>query len=127
MKTVAKVFNITEPTLFVTLLVSALSATIIGILCCNLLASEWGKDPSKVVIDEMVGIFVALLWIPINWQSMLAAFILFRLFDIWKPIGVSHAENLQGGLGVMADDIVAGIYANVILQLLLLLGFLNYG
>jgi phosphatidylglycerophosphatase A len=76
------------------------------------------KDPGEVVVDEVLGQWVALLgaaqW---NWKTYLAAFILFRLFDIWKPQPVRVAEALPGGTGIIADDIVAGIYAALILYI----------
>jgi len=72
------------------------------------------KDPSIVVIDEVAGQMVALLsgpfWIH-TWWSVLSAFLLFRLFDIWKPYPVRRLEALESGLGIMADDVLAGIYA----------------
>ena len=76
------------------------------------------KDPSEVVIDEFVGMLVAFLWLPVTWQSLVAAFLLFRLFDIWKPFPARRFEELPGGLGVMADDLVAGIYANLLFRIL---------
>ena len=74
------------------------------------------KDPSIVVIDEVAGQMIALLsgpfWIH-TWWSILSAFILFRLFDIWKPYPIRRLEALESGLGIMADDILAGVYALV--------------
>jgi phosphatidylglycerophosphatase A len=74
------------------------------------------KDPSIVVIDEVAGQMIALLsgpfWIQ-TWWSILTAFILFRLFDIWKPYPIRRLEKLEAGLGIMADDVVAGAYALV--------------
>jgi len=72
------------------------------------------KDPSIVVIDEVAGQMVALLSMPFwlaTWWSVLSAFLLFRLFDIWKPYPVRRLEALESGLGIMADDVLAGIYA----------------
>ena len=69
------------------------------------------KDASEVVIDEVAGQWIALLVVPLQWQWVLAAFALFRLFDIMKPGPVRMAEALPGGWGVMADDIVAGVLA----------------
>ncbi len=89
----------------------------LGVAAANALAEEWGHDPSKVVVDEMVGLWVAMLGIPLTWPWLLAAFVLFRIFDIWKPLGIKRAEALPGGWGVMADDVLAGIYSGILLHL----------
>ena len=84
--------------------------TAAGIWSADKLESEWGKDPSKVVVDEMVGVWIALLAVPVgNVWYILFAFLLFRFFDIFKPLGIRKMEQLEGGIGVMADDILAGI------------------
>jgi phosphatidylglycerophosphatase A len=76
------------------------------------------KDSRHIIIDEACGFFVSVLFIPFSIGYVLAAFFLFRIFDILKPFPVRQAETtFTGGLGVMADDIVAGIYANIILQI----------
>ena len=90
----------------------------LGIIASNKLESEWGKDPSKIVIDEVVGVWIALLFIPSEWQYTLGAFLLFRFFDIVKPLYIKRAEKLKGGWGVMFDDVLAGIYANIVLQVI---------
>jgi phosphatidylglycerophosphatase A len=90
--------------------------TILGIIGSNKLQNQWGKDPSRIVADEMVGMWISLLWIGAGWIPMISAFILFRFFDIVKPLGIHKTEQLPGGIGVMADDILAGIYANLLLQ-----------
>jgi phosphatidylglycerophosphatase A len=71
------------------------------------------KDPQYVVIDEVSGQFLTYLLAlaPLNWKYLLVGFILFRVFDIWKPFPARQAERLPGGWGIMADDWVAGIYA----------------
>ncbi|MAW88189.1 MAG: phosphatidylglycerophosphatase A [Phyllobacteriaceae bacterium] len=89
----------------------------LGVAATDALADEWGHDPSKVVVDEMVGLWVAMLGIPVTWQWLLAAFVLFRIFDIWKPLVIKRAEALPGGWGVMADDVLAGIYSAALLHL----------
>lgn len=89
----------------------------LGIIASNKLESEWGKDPSKIVIDEVVGVWIALLFIPSEWQYTLGAFLLFRFFDIVKPLYIKRAEKLKGGWGVMFDDVLAGIYANIVIQI----------
>src|SRR5258706_876927 len=70
------------------------------------------KDPGVIVVDEVLGQWVALAGArPLNWKSMLAAFALFRLFAIWKPQPVRAMETLQGGSGIMLEDVATGIYA----------------
>ena len=74
------------------------------------------KDPSRVVIDEVLGQWVTLAGATaLNWKSWLAAFILFRLLDIWKPAPVRQLESLPGGYGIVADDIMAGLYGALVL------------
>ncbi len=85
--------------------------SVLGVLSTNVLEPVWGKDPSCIVVDEMVGVWIALLAvIPVDWRYMLLAFVLFRLFDIFKPFGIRKLEKIEGGIGVMMDDILAGIY-----------------
>ena len=74
------------------------------------------KDHSTIVIDEIAGYLVAMLLVPGTWQYITAAFFLFRAFDIAKPFPLRRLEHLPGGLGVMLDDIGAGIYTNIVLQ-----------
>ena len=81
------------------------------------------KDPGIVVVDEVAGQLIAFLFIPLgmslNWWILIAGFLLFRLFDIWKPYPIRRLEALESGLGIMADDILAGVYAAATLTLLL--------
>ena len=77
------------------------------------------QDPGLVVIDEIVGMLVTMIAIPATPLAMALGFALFRIFDIWKPFPVGFVDQrLHGGLGIMLDDIVAGIYSLIILQLL---------
>ncbi len=78
----------------------------------------WGKDPSTVVIDEVLGQAIALFAIPWHPYTVIGALILFRFFDIAKPLGIRRMEKLPGAWGVMLDDVLAGIYANIVLQIL---------
>jgi phosphatidylglycerophosphatase A len=73
-------------------------------------------DPSAVVLDEVIGMLLTLFLAPVGWTGALAGFLLFRAMDIVKPFPANRAERLPGGLGVMADDAVAGIYANLALR-----------
>lgn len=76
------------------------------------------EDPGLVVIDEVVGMFVSLLFLPATWPVVAAAFVAFRLFDIVKPWPAGRLERVPGGWGVMADDVMAGVYANLAVQVL---------
>ena len=76
------------------------------------------KDPGLVVVDEVLGQWITVAGaLTLNWKSWLAAFALFRLFDIWKPPPVRRLEALPGGTGIVADDIMAGVYASLVLLL----------
>jgi phosphatidylglycerophosphatase A len=76
-------------------------------------------DPGHVVIDEVAGMLVTLFLVPVGWMGVLAGFLLFRIADIIKPYPANRLERLPGGLGIMADDVMAGIYANLALRLTL--------
>jgi phosphatidylglycerophosphatase A len=78
-----------------------------------------GIDPGPVVIDEVLGMLVTLAFIPVGWSGAIAGFVLFRVFDIVKPYPADRLERLHGGLGVMADDAMAAVYANISLRLLI--------
>ena len=78
-----------------------------------------GIDPGPVVIDEVVGMLITLAFVPVGWSGAIAGFFLFRLFDVVKPWPARSLERLHGGLGVMADDAMAAVYANAVLRLLL--------
>jgi phosphatidylglycerophosphatase A len=74
-------------------------------------------DPGQVVIDEVLGMMMTLFWNPVGWRGVIAAFLLFRIADIIKPFPANRLEHLPGGLGIMADDAMAAIYANLALQI----------
>ena len=76
-------------------------------------------DPGYVVLDEVVGMLVTLLFIPVSATGVLLGFFLFRLFDIVKPFPARQCERLHGGVGIMTDDVVAGIYGNLALRSIL--------
>jgi len=111
--------------LVITTAVACVIVTAISIPSINRLERIWGPDPSRVVIDEVVGVWICLTAVPENvawsqpyftpWYWVLAAFILFRAFDILKPPPIRQMEKLPGGLGVMMDDIVAGLAGVVVM------------
>jgi phosphatidylglycerophosphatase A len=99
--------------------------TLVGIPAATLVARGAGtKDPQFVVIDEVAGQLVALVAVPLAWKSFLAGFILFRVFDIVKPPPVRQLEALPEGVGIVLDDVAAGLYALGIVHLLLHFGLL---
>jgi len=98
---------------------AALAVTLVGVGVSRSAEKIFARrDDPRITIDEVAGMLVSLVWLPVRADVAVAAFLLFRLFDIWKPPPVRAAESLPGGLGVMADDVVAGIYANLCGQLL---------
>jgi phosphatidylglycerophosphatase A len=97
----------------------AVVAALAGYATAGAAAKKLGRpDPGPVVIDEVAGQFVALLFFAPTPTALVTGFLLFRLFDIWKPAPVRQAERLPGGSGIMTDDLVAGLYANLVHQLL---------
>jgi len=83
----------------------------LGVKSADEMEAVWGHDPSKVVVDEMIGVWIALLFVPFSILNLTIAFVLFRIFDIWKPLGIRQMEKFPGGWGVMLDDALAGIYS----------------
>lgn len=75
-----------------------------------------GTDPGPGVVDEVVGMLVTLWALPATWATALAGFVLFRILDVIKPWPANRLEGLHGGLGMMADDVMAAIYANLLLR-----------
>ena len=74
------------------------------------------KDPGVIVIDEVAGMMVSVLLLPRTLGVLVCAFLLFRLFDIWKPFPAREAQALRGGFGVVVDDLIAGVYALVLIM-----------
>jgi phosphatidylglycerophosphatase A len=92
---------------------------VVGIWAATVEAESCGrKDPGHIVIDEVAGQWITLAGATVfSWKSWILGFFLFRLFDIWKPVPVRQLEKLPGGTGIMADDLMAGVYAAVVLYL----------
>lgn len=101
--------------LTISTLVALIAVTLIGIPAASLVEKESGRqDPGHVVIDEVAGQLTALLFVPLEAWHVVLAFVLFRFFDILKPPPVRQLERLHGGLGIMVDDLGAGVYALII-------------
>lgn len=92
--------------------------TIAGIFICDQTARDMGKiDSGAIVYDEITGFLVAMFLLPTGWRWILSGFILFRLFDIWKPFPINLVEyKISGGLGIMMDDILAALFVLLILH-----------
>ena len=95
-----------------------LVSVVVGIGICDKAALKLQvHDYGGIVWDEFAGLFITLCWIPFSWQSLLAGFVLFRLFDIVKPWPIKWLDqHVQGGFGIMLDDVVAGIFAAIVLR-----------
>jgi len=113
-------FNIPQITLVLLIIVF----TILGIWSAGYVEKEIGDDPAIVVIDEVVGQWIALLFIPFTLIPVITAFILFRVFDIFKPFPIDQSQALKGGYGIIIDDIIAGVYANIIIQFTIYTGLI---
>lgn len=94
---------------------------IIGVWLCHVTARDLGvHDHSGIVWDEIVGYLVTMIAVPQTWQMIVLGFVLFRIFDIFKPWPIGWIDKrVQGGLGIMLDDVLAGIFAALVLQMLL--------
>ena len=97
---------------------------LIGIYICGKTARDVGvHDHSSIVWDEVIGLFIAMLWLPLSVKTLLLAFILFRFFDILKPWPISYLDkHVHGGFGIMIDDVLAGLMACAVIHLLLFVG-----
>ena len=101
-------------------LVAVIVMSIAGIYICGKAAEDAGvPDHGAIVWDEIVGFLITMFMVPLSWQSVIVGFILFRIFDIFKPWPISFIDkNVHGGLGIMLDDIIAGFAALACMHLL---------
>jgi phosphatidylglycerophosphatase A len=99
------------------LLAIAILITLWGVYVSNKVEPDWGEDSSRVVIDEVAGMLISVLFLPQNLYILLGGLVLFRFFDIVKPLGIRKMEALPSGTGVMMDDVLAGVYSNAVLWL----------
>ena len=92
--------------------------TLIGILTSAVIGRRTGvEDPSYIIIDEVAGQLLTFLFLPVTGLNIILGVLAFRTFDIWKPYPIRKLESLGNGVGVMADDLLAGIYGNIVLQI----------
>ena len=108
---------------FVGYLISVILISVVGIYICGRTAEDWGvHDHSAIVWDEIAGFLVTMMLAPVSLISIVLGFAYFRLFDIWKPFPISWLDKkVEGGFGIMIDDILAGVFAALLLQLSLYL------
>jgi phosphatidylglycerophosphatase A len=112
-------FHPAPQTLLLALLAGIALTLVLGIPASTIVARQSGrKDPQFVVIDEVAGQWIALLFSPADWRHALIALVLFRLFDITKPFPVRQLERLPAGWGIVFDDVAAGLYALGVASLL---------
>lgn len=106
--------------------VTLLAVLALGVWAGTAAERHFGRrDPAPIVIDEVAGMLVTLLFIPVGWSGTIVGFLAFRVFDILKPFPAGAAERLPGGWGVMADDVVAGVYAHISLRLTVWTGLIG--
>jgi len=103
-----------SPPLFLSIAITV-AITLTGVWSSCIVEPIWGKDPARVVIDEVAGMFISLLFLPVSIKYIFCALILFRFFDIVKPLFIRKIELLPQGWGIMMDDVLAGIYTNIIM------------
>jgi phosphatidylglycerophosphatase A len=101
----------------------AIFITVLGKISTKVVEPIWGKDSPKIVIDEVAGMLVTLCFLPYSMTNIVLGFMLFRFFDIYKPLYIRHFEKYPQGWGVMLDDVAAGIWANCTLQMIRYLNF----
>jgi phosphatidylglycerophosphatase A len=100
--------------------VTLVAVAIVGTWSASIAERHFGTtDPGQIVIDEVLGMLVTLAFMPLTWTGVVVGFFVFRALDIVKPFPANAAERLHGGLGVMADDAMAGVYGNIIMRALL--------
>lgn len=103
------------------LIPSIIIFTFYGIYIGSKFEKIYGEDPAECTVDEVVGMWISLLFVPKEISFSIAAFLIWRVLDIIKPFPARQMEKLHGGLGIMMDDVVAGIYALILVQLIILI------
>ena len=90
-----------------------------GVYLSGKLEKIWGEDARRIVIDETCGMFISLFLLPWGWKTAIAGFFIFRILDIVKPFPIRRSQNIPAGLGIMIDDVIAGLYTNILLRVLI--------
>ncbi|MFH0992569.1 MAG: phosphatidylglycerophosphatase A [bacterium] len=98
---------------------------LLGIKYSGRMEEVYGEDPAQVTIDEVVGMWISLILLPKSLPIIVLAFFLFRILDILKPSPARYFDRRKGGFGIMMDDVISGIYTNVVLQVLVALNILS--
>lgn len=101
------------------LLIVSILITFLGRFSAKIVEPIWGEDSSKIVIDEVAGMLITLCFVPFSLFNLGLGFVLFRFFDIYKPLYIRHFEKYPNGWGVMLDDVAAGVWANIVLQFII--------
>lgn len=107
-----------EPIGVIAWLVLLVVSFFVAVYTADAMAVEWGKDPGRVVVDEGVGFLVTVAFLPTGLWTVIFGFFVFRVLDIIKPTPARQLEALPGGWGIVVDDVVAGIYGNLVLRLI---------
>lgn len=107
---------------FLTKNISVVIFIIIGLIFSTLMEKQTGKkDDQRIVIDEFVGMLITFYFVKPNFAYLIIGFILFRLYDIYKPYPIKKIQNLPSGWGIMLDDMLAGVYARIVLHIFVIL------
>ena len=101
----------------IVLIPTIIIAFVLGGIAAEKLEKLYGQDPKQVTIDEVVGMWISMIGLALTWQNILAAFLIFRILDILKPYPAAYFDKKSGGWNIMLDDVIAGIYTNLILQI----------
>jgi len=119
------IFCLLRNTAEITYFLFTLGVVVLGLITSGRMGKLLGKsDPSCVVIDEVAGMLVALSYLPVNFKVIFLAFLIFRILDTLKPFPAGRLEHLPGSVGILADDLIAGIYTHIVLLLILNLNIL---
>jgi len=116
-------YNVSSVYITILDLVAIIFFSFLGVYSIKEVHQIWPHDDNKIVIDEVVGVWIAALCVPLNWKYYLAALVLFRFFDIVKPFFIKKFDQMHNDWSVMLDDILAGVYALITLQIFIHFNF----